>query len=238
LLDAAGFGFGQVVRTWLYLGDIIGQEGDRQRYHELNRARADYFRRVSFQNPPGRNGRPFYPASTGVGAEGRGMLMSCVALRSDRGDCAVVALENPCQTSAFDYAACHSPASPRFSRAAAVILDDLATVFISGTASIVESRSLHPGDVERQTDQTLDNIASLIGEENYQSHGLNGFGATLADLAKMRVYLKRASDYPRVRELCRRRVGDLPVVYTVADICRPELLVEIEALAYARRAEQ
>jgi len=79
---------------------------------------------------------------------------------------------------------------------------------------------------------------SLIAEENCQSHGLDGFGATLADLAKMRVYLKRAADFQRVREICRRRVGDLPVVYTVADICRPELLVEIEALAYAGRDQR
>ncbi len=238
LLEEAGFGFGQIVRTWLYLGDIIGQEGDRQRYHELNRARAEYFNRISFRKPPGRNGRVFYPASTGIGAEGRGLLVSCVALRSERGDCAVVPLENPRQTSAFNYAPPHSPASPRFSRAAAVVLDNVATVFISGTASITESQSRHPDDVELQTHQTLDNVAALIDQENCRSHGLDGFGATLADLAKMRVYLKRASDFEQVREICRRRVGDLPAVYAVADICRPELLVEIEGLTYMRRGRR
>ena len=56
-----------VVRTWLYLGDIVGPEGDTQRYIELNRARTDFFQGMRFLTPftpPGLNGS-VYPASTG-----------------------------------------------------------------------------------------------------------------------------------------------------------------------------
>ena len=86
-----------------------------------------------------------------------------------------------------------------------------------------------------QTHQTLDIIAALIGRENFARHGLRGTGATLADLAHIRVYVKHAADYEKVLAICRRRVGELPAVYAVADVCRPELLVEIEGVAYAAR---
>jgi len=62
-----------------------------------------------------------------------------------------------------------------------------------------------------------------------------GLGATLDDMALMRVYIKRQEDYAVVRDLCQARLGETPVVYTVADVCRPELLVEIEGIAFCGR---
>jgi hypothetical protein len=54
-------------------------------------------------------------------------------------------------------------------------------------------------------------------------------------MALMRVYIKRQEDYAVVRDLCQARLGETPVVYTVADVCRPELLVEIEGIAFCGR---
>ncbi len=238
LLEEAGFDFSQVVRTWLYLGDIVGPEAAGQRYQELNRARADFFANVPFGNHrPHTSAAPgvFYPASTGIGAQGDGVAMSCLALRTQRDDLAVVPLENPCQTSAYSYQTSHSPRRPRFSRAVAVAAGDAATLFVSGTASITESESRHVGDVRRQTHQTLDNIAALVSAENCVRYGLAGAGATLHDLAHLRVYLKRPADYAAVRQICCERVGPLPTIYAVADVCRPELLVEIEGVAFSTR---
>jgi enamine deaminase RidA (YjgF/YER057c/UK114 family) len=62
---------------------------------------------------------------------------------------------------------------------------------------------------------------------------LAGGGATLADLAKMRVYVKRPQDFERCRATCERRLGPVPVIYAHADVCRPDLLVEIEAVAFS-----
>jgi hypothetical protein len=50
-----------------------------------------------------------------------------------------------------------------------------------------------------------------------------------------RVYLKRPEDYGQARAICQKRLGKLPALYVVGDICRPELLVEIEAIAFSRR---
>ena len=57
---------------------------------------------------------------------------------------------------------------------------------------------------------------------------------SLRDLAKIRVYLKRARDLAKCRRICEQRFGSVPAIYAVADVCRPELLVEIEGVAFSR----
>ena len=237
LLAAAGVGFRQVIRTWLYLGGIVDQEGPTQRYKELNRARTDFYENVRFDAAhvtPAPNGA-VYPASTGIGADNRDVLMSCIALATDRKDIKVVPLENPRQVSAYCYSSDYGPKSPKFSRALALTAGDHGTIFISGTASITDSESRHRDNVAAQTEQTLDNIEALIAEDNLRRHGLPGLGASMADLALVRVYIKRPADYEKARAVCRRRLGELPTIYAVADVCRPELLVEIEGIAFSGR---
>jgi len=231
--------FDQVIRTWLYLGDIVGPEGETQRYKELNRARTDFYKQFRFAPnlmPPGLQGA-VYPASTGIGTDNREILMSCIAFSADRDDIRAVPLENPQQTSAFDYSAAYGPKSPKFARAMALSCGPFATLMVSGTASITGSETRFVGDPEGQTHQTLDNIAALIAEENAARHGLPGLGATLDDLALVRVYIKRQEDYAKVRAVCKERLGELPTIYAVADVCRPELLVEIEGMGFSRNAE-
>jgi enamine deaminase RidA (YjgF/YER057c/UK114 family) len=111
-------------------------------------------------------------------------------------------------------------------------------VFVSGTASITDAESRHIDDVAAQTHQTLDNIAALISEENFRNHGAPGLGATLDDLALVRVYIKRQEDFEKTRAACEARFGERPTIYAVADVCRPELLVEIEGVAYCQRTHR
>jgi enamine deaminase RidA (YjgF/YER057c/UK114 family) len=113
-------------------------------------------------------------------------------------------------------------------------LGDYVTTWVSGTASIVNAESCHLGDPAQQTEQTIDNIERLIAQENFTLHGLKGAGASLHDLAKVRVYVKRPEDLAKCREVCQRRFGAVPAIYAVAGICRPELLVEIEGVAFSR----
>jgi enamine deaminase RidA (YjgF/YER057c/UK114 family) len=224
----------------LYQGNITGNEQDEthqeiERYRELNRARTDFFQQ---QEELGlmvvsRDRQVRYPASTGIGMADGGLIVSCMALQTLRDDVRLVPLENPGQTSAFDYARRFSVQSPKFSRAMAVKIGDYVTIWVSGTASILDSETVHPGDVEKQTEQTIDNIERLISPENLERHGLAGAGAKLTDLAKIRVYVKRQEDYEKCREVCQRRFGALPSIYAQADVCRSELLVEIEGVAFS-----
>jgi enamine deaminase RidA (YjgF/YER057c/UK114 family) len=235
-LAQAGSSFERVLRTWFYLGGITAPEAEVQRYQELNRARSDFYRDIRFRcsslDPKAPCG--VYPASTGIGAAGRGLVASCMALETRRDDVFLLPLENPLQTPAYAYDVRYSSQSPKFSRAVALVLGDYATTWVSGTASIVNAETCHVGDPERQTEQTIDNIERLIAAENFTRHGLKGAGARLHDLAKIRVYLKRSGDLAKCRAVCERRFGSVPAIYAVADICRPELLVEIEGVAFSR----
>ncbi|MCX6927223.1 MAG: Rid family hydrolase [Verrucomicrobia bacterium] len=235
-LVRAGSSFQRVVRTWFYLGGITEPEAGGQRYQELNRARTDFYRDIPFHcsSLAGNGHGGVYPASTGIGVSGKGLVASCMALETHRDDILLLPLENPQQTPAYAYHPKHSPQSPKFSRAVALVLGNYVTTWVSGTASIVDAESCHLGDPEKQTEQTIDNIEKLIAAENLTAHGVNGAGASLRDLAKVRVYLKRAEDLAKCRAVCERRFGPVPAIYAVADVCRPELLVEIEGVAFSR----
>jgi enamine deaminase RidA (YjgF/YER057c/UK114 family) len=161
--------------------------------------------------------------------------MGCLSLQTRREDVFLLPLENPQQTPAYAYSPKYSPQSPKFSRAMALILGNYVTTWISGTASIVNSESQHPGDIEKQTEQTIDNIERLISAENFAFHGIKGAGAALSDFAKIRVYVKRQEDFEKCRRVCERRFGAVPAIYALADVCRPELLVEIEGITFSRR---
>ncbi|MGD9126100.1 MAG: dioxygenase [Planctomycetia bacterium] len=251
-LVATGSHFNQVVRTWLYLGDIVGRDGQTVRYHELNRARSDFFEHDAHAVAP-------YPASTGIGQAGTDITMNFLSLTADRdGMFRNVALENPLQTSAFDYEAKYGRKSPKFSRAMATVFDRQTILWVSGTASITDSETRHQGDVAAQTNQTLENIRALISSENLARHGLEKKGSEKKgsdtfcrngpkgashkrcltpfslpfSLVSVRVYVKNRADYPVVRSLCEARLGQIPTIYVIADVCRNDLLVEIEAIGY------
>ena len=240
-LEGNGFLLPHVFRTWIYQGHIVLEEGETQRYKELNRARSDFFHGVRFLEerlPEPLKGRVVYPASTGIGADDVDITMSCIALKTDRDDVRLIPLENPNQTSAFDYASFYSPKSPKFARAMAVSFNERTAVYVSGTASIVNQETVFQGDPAAQTNQTLDNIAALISETNLQNHGLDGFAADLTDLAVARVYVKNQKDMSVVRSICEQRLPEVPILYTYADVCRDDLLVEIEGVVSCRLSEK
>ena len=243
VMEENGFVVADLLRTWLYQGGIVQPEGTTQRYKELNRARTDFFEGTRFLEnfiPTGKSG-VIYPASTGIGASGIDITMSCIALLAESGGAngsskkiVTIPLENPGQTPAFDYGAVYSPQSPKFARAMAVVSENDCNIFISGTASIVDSETKFAGDPAAQTRQTIENIRALISAENLKRHGIPGFGAGLENLAAVRVYVKRKEDYSVIRAICEEIFGATPIIYTLADVCRDDLLVEIEGIAACR----
>jgi enamine deaminase RidA (YjgF/YER057c/UK114 family) len=102
-------------------------------------------------------------------------------------------------------------------------------LFISGTASIVGHETVHVGDVRRQTEESLVNIEAV----REASAAQGGVSVPLAELT-CTVYVRRADDLAVVREVFENTVGPgsaaaRGAVYLQADICRADLLVEIEA---------
>ncbi|MEI6891126.1 MAG: hypothetical protein V5783_03040 [Pontiella sp.] len=236
-LELEGAGFNDVTRIWLYQAGITELEMERveglERYRELNRSRADFFDRLedAAGMPVCSRGRTLFPPSTGIGMTEGNLTASCTALQTSRKEVRLIPLENPNQTAAFDYARRFSAKSPKFSRAMAMVSADYTTTWVSGTASILDSESVHLDDIEKQTEQTIDNIEALIGPENLSRHGAEGAGAQLSDLVRVRIYVKHKEDYAKCRAVCERRLGSIPAIYVFADVCRSELLVEIEGIS-------
>jgi hypothetical protein len=156
------------------------------------------------------------PAGTAVGLAGRDLVVHFLAT------CAPVRnLENPRQTPAYRYPRAYGPRPPSFARATHVPTLDTGApgwLCISGTAAILGSDSLCPGDLEGQLRVTLDNLARM--------------GARWGDTDAhrfVRIYVRHARDLARVREQVRRLLTpEDRLVCLCADICRKELLVEIE----------
>jgi enamine deaminase RidA (YjgF/YER057c/UK114 family) len=142
------------------------------------------------------------------------------------GRSAPVFVENPRQVSAYHYPRQYGTHSPLFSRAALLRQPQSLTLFVSGTASIVGHRSLHIGDTTRQTRETLTNIEALLSEANRVARGARFELDSLA----YKVYVRRPEDLPLIQsELAATLGSQAQVIYLQADICRQDLLVEIEA---------
>jgi len=229
LLKRAGFAFEEIVRTWYYIGDILGGPEEQRRYNQVNRARNDFYagRWSDLRN---------VPASTGIGMRTNNIAFEALALRSEQ-PLNIQWVHNPLQASPYDYeTTADREANPSFSRAAAVSLPGATVIFISGTASIRGSTVISPDDAREQTRVTIENIATLIGEDNLRRFGLER-GATLSDLLQYRVYVKRAEDCQTVAAVCKELLPPRPHAAMVADVCRSKFLVEIEGIAAVKNAQ-
>lgn len=138
-------------------------------------------------------------------------------------------VENPRQTSSWEYSARYGPRPPCFARATTIRMGDRATLLIGGTASIVGEDSLHAGDAARQVAETVTNLSALIAT----ARGSDAPGpADLARLTDVRVYLPRRQDASTIESAIRRLCPSVTTMeMAIAQICRPELLVEIEGIA-------
>lgn len=221
LLQARDFPY--LWRTWNYLPRIHDAECGLERYRQFNIGRHQAF--VAFDRPVASS-----PVACALGVQHGPLSIAFMAGRQPSRQ-----IENPRQVSAFAYPAEYGPRSPTFTRAATVNNGDNEVLFISGTASIVGHATLHHGDVVAQTKETVANLAVLIDQANL-GHPASPY--TLQDLI-YRVYVRHAHDYPLVRATLEQLVGDaIEAAYLQADVCRTDLLVEIEALAFKPLPEQ
>jgi enamine deaminase RidA (YjgF/YER057c/UK114 family) len=211
LLESQGASYRDVVRTWFYLEDILAW------YPEFNQARSGVYRELGLM-PVNGDGNPWLPASTGIQGEASGEVACALDLlavaRLPESRTMVKQLRSPAQPEALSYGSA-------FSRGMIIRQPDVAVMQVSGTAAIDEQgRSLYPGDVRVQIDCTFDKIAAIIGRER----------AGLSDIAAACVFVKRPEDAPVFQERAAARgLENLPAVIMVADVCRPELLFEIDA---------
>lgn len=206
-------------RFWNYIAGINIHSFGLERYHQFNLGRQDAF--LAQRRDVAGN----VPAACALGSAQGPLAIAFLA-----GRVAPLAIENPRQVSAYQYPQQYGPRSPTFSRASLVRLGQDEILFVSGTASIVGHVTLHPADVVAQTRETLANIEAVLVQANLRTCSP---GFDLASL-EYKVYVRHAADLARIRTELERIVGSAPhAVYLQADICRQDLLVEIEAAGHA-----
>jgi enamine deaminase RidA (YjgF/YER057c/UK114 family) len=207
---SSGFSFQEVVRTWFYLTDILSWYGD------FNKVRSASYRTCGIMPLPGQD--VGLPSSTGIGcshSNGRALAADVLLVRMQNGR-RPNRIQNPAQKEAYKYGAA-------FSRAVEIKDRDSSLIEMSGTAAIDElGVSLYPNDAEAQINCTLDKIDVL----------LRRVGGTLQDIAQATVFVKHpdiALTFERIKAA--RGMKNFPSIIVHADICRAELLFEIDAEA-------
>jgi enamine deaminase RidA (YjgF/YER057c/UK114 family) len=226
--------FGHVIRQWNYIEHIVGIRTNRgkscQNYQAFNDVRTLFYGASDFASG--------YPAATGIGQAAGGVVLEFTALESPA-DARVLPLSNPRQVDAHKYSTgvlvgepleeMPEKTSPKFERAKLVARGTSGIVFVSGTAAVLGQKSASGRDVEAQTRTTIDNISALVSRDNLERAGFQASSAS-GTLSYLRAYVKRAADIPKVRRICERAFGPIPALYVCADVCRPELLVELEGV--------
>jgi enamine deaminase RidA (YjgF/YER057c/UK114 family) len=234
ILEEEKMEWSDIIRQWNYIEQITANETNEslvsQHYQIFNDVRTKYYNQSKFENG--------FPAATGIGTDFGGICIDFIAARfNDKS--IIIGLKNPAQVDAYAYSRqvladnnvmsdfCRT--TPKFERAKVVVTSLGQWIFVSGTAAITGETSMIDNAVEHQTELTIENILKLISSENLRNHGVKKIHEVRIDY--LRAYVKYQKDIPLVMELCKKRFPEITIACVVADVCRPELLVEIEGLA-------
>lgn len=201
----------QIVRFWNYLPHINHGTGDQENYKRFCTGRLRAFTNNNIANEQ-------FPAASAVGHFKEGITIYALTCSQT-----VSNFANPRQVDAFKYPRQYGPSSPSFARASTVGINDHKLCFISGTASILGHESVHKGDLSLQLQTIKDNIHYLLDETNFH----------LNDIKTLRIYLRHKSDFPACQKAVLEHYPGATAIYTHADICRSDLLVEIECFCVA-----
>lgn len=226
ILSAYDFEVDDIVRQWNYIGNIVAYRDGKQNYQEFNDARSVYYGKGSWQKG--------YPAATGIGASGEGIIVGGIAFkRVDNGG--IHPIDNPLQIAAHIYSKSvliddsdnAVKSTPKFERAKLIETANGACCFVSGTAAIRGEASMDASSAKLQTIMTIENIEHLVSKENLVKYGCKPYDLKYVQL---QVFIKNEEDYEEVRAVVEQAYPNMAVVYSIADVCRSELLVEIEGI--------
>jgi chorismate lyase/3-hydroxybenzoate synthase len=213
-------GYPHALRIWNYVPRIHDTSSGSDRYMLFCKGRSEAFAAHYGRAFPDR-----LPAASAVGCPGDALVVHLLASREPGRH-----VENPRQVAAYRYPERYGPKSPSFARGTVAGETWDGVVFVSGTASIVGHESVFPGDPARQTEETMRNVCAVL-----DAAGVPGTGGPLGPrLRSLRVYVRFPDQLDAIRAAILASTGKaVPTAWLQAEICREELLVEIEATARA-----
>ncbi|MFO8012354.1 MAG: hypothetical protein R6X20_03510 [Phycisphaerae bacterium] len=207
LLRRVGGGMESVARTWLWLGDILAW------YDAFNAVRNRFFSEAGLIDG---SGRTRLPASTGIGVGPAGDAVCALDVVALVGPKASLSYYHAAgmQESAYEYGSA-------FSRVAKAGTPGGTSVYVSGTAAIDEAgQTRYVGDAAGQIDMTLANVRAALTDMDCGD----------ADVVHAIAYSKT----PEIQALFDREYAPAlgwPCVSVLSDVCRDDLLFELEATA-------
>lgn len=212
-----GAGFLHLLRMWNYFPDINAHQNGLERYKRFCIGRHQAFS-AQYQEF-----RPLLPAASAVGTSGGPFQVFFLA-----GVQPGIPVENPRQISAYAYPQIYGPKSPSFARATVHRTNSGSQLFVAGTASIVGHATQHHGDSTKQTLETLSNIDAILNRVRSE---ILEFGHVESSEGFLKVFVRNRADLPKIREALNcYELAKQPIFYVLGEMCRKELLVEIEGI--------
>lgn len=235
ILQIEGMDLSSIVRQWNYIEDIVGEKvldgKTMQNYQQLNDVRELFYRKYNFING--------YPSATGIGMNTGGAIFEFIASSQRDG---IISITNLEQVEAYKYSQrilvgeaisqLNVKATPKFERAKLVTANEAKELYISGTAAIKGEETLAIGDVVKQLDIIVDNINKLIDEENLKKQGIIIKGAM--EYSSLRIYIKDRAYAEEIETAISKYYPCVKALIVVADVCRRDLLIEIEGMCRIR----
>ena len=209
-------GFPYLWRVWNFFPDINEEEAGLERYQRFCMGRHQALE-ANLQNFPSA-----LPAGTAVGTRSGPLQLYFLA-----GAHPAAHLGNPRQMNAYEYPKDYGPRSPSFARATLCSSESGPQLFIAGTASVVGHTSRHVGCPKEQTQEMVHNLRTLI--EHADRMQPKGIGTSHRAIYK--VYVRNPDQLLSIRQALRDPLLNAsPILLLQGDLCRRELLVEIEGL--------
>lgn len=226
ILKLEGFNKEHIIRQWNYIENILELKSENekqfQKYQLFNEARNSFYK--------GKQLATGYPAATGIGMKNGGLVIDFIAWKSS-GITEVYPINNPKQIASYQYGQevliganreKKHKSPPCFERGKLICANGSSTLYVSGTASILGEETIGYNDIKKQTITTINNINVIQEESVNQCRDVN-------KIKHVRVYLKSKKDFQLIKGICTKAYGEIPIVYVLADVCRDNLLIEIEA---------
>jgi len=212
-----------ILRIWNFVPHINAPEGETERYRLFCTGRWQAFKKYQQTVDYGS------PAACALGSFDDTLKIAFLAsTRKPQ------SIENPRQVSAYFYPEQYGKIPPVFSRAALFHQHNGTTLFISGTASIIGHASCHRNNIQAQTHETLRNLSALLAQvdliENNEQKEANAQQSWSLSELYCRIYIRHPEHFQVIKSIL-QQAGIKQAVYLQGDICREELLLEIEATA-------
>lgn len=201
-------GYPYPFRFWNYIQNINDGKGDEERYKLFCSGRLASFEQHGIHQTK-------FPAASALGSHSNGTVVYVFSAKHEGEH-----FRNNKQIDAFEYPRQYGRSSPSFSRATSIDIDQTSLYLVSGTASIIGHQTIASDDISEQLSVTVANLKHLLSKPIAGDQHLVPIAS--------KVYIRHTKDADVIKSFLQKNMPQHNYLFTIADVCRDDLLVEIE----------